>query len=101
MADRYPTGDLAALSLVEALRLLGDPVRFEIVRQLADGEMHAKTASEWNLGLQKSALSHHFRALRLAGFTEVVERGREHGMRLRIAEIDARFPGLIALLART
>ncbi|GAA4406703.1 ArsR/SmtB family transcription factor [Tsukamurella soli] len=91
----YEAGDLDAVDIGQVLRALGEPVRLAIVRKLADGQAHAKSIEEWDLGMQKSALSHHFRALRLLGLTEVIVTGRSHAIRLRRDEIDRRFPGLL------
>jgi DNA-binding transcriptional ArsR family regulator len=91
----YEPGDLDAADIGQVLRMLGDPVRLAIVRTLADGQPHRKSIEEWGLGMQKSALSHHFRSLRLIGLTEVIITGRSHAIRLRIDEIEHRFPGLL------
>jgi DNA-binding transcriptional ArsR family regulator len=96
----YPTPDLATVELVDVLRALGDPIRLQILRVLADGEPHSKSMPEWSFDVQKSTLSHHFKTMREAGITETLVDGRTHSIRLRRAELEARFPGLIdSLLA--
>jgi DNA-binding transcriptional ArsR family regulator len=92
----YPSPDVEDIDLVEVLRALGDPVRLKIVNRLRDGGAHCKTEEGWDLGVQKSTLSHHFRTLREAGVTETVPDGRVHWIRLRREELDSRFPGLLA-----
>ena len=96
----YPIPDLDAVDLVDVLRALGDPIRLQILRVLADGEAHPKSMTEWGVDVQKSTMSHHFRTMREAGLTETLVDGRTHAIRLRRAALDARFPGLIdSLLA--
>jgi DNA-binding transcriptional ArsR family regulator len=91
---------METVELVDVLRALADPTRLRIVRILADGNPHPKTANVWELDMQKSALAFHFKALREAGITNTIVNGRTHEIQLRKGELDARFPGLIdALLA--
>lgn len=93
--DPYPSPAAEDIDLVEVLRALGDPVRLEIVRRLADGERHCKTTEDWDLGVQKSTASHHMKTLREAGVTLTIVDGRVHWLQLRRADLDARFPGLL------
>jgi DNA-binding transcriptional ArsR family regulator len=86
------------VELVDVMRALADPTRLEILRVLADGEPHAKSAAEWGFDVQKSTLSHHFKAMREAGLTRTLVDGRTHAIQLRRTELDARFPGLIEAL---
>jgi DNA-binding transcriptional ArsR family regulator len=97
MAD-YPTPAMDQVELVDVMRALADPTRLEILRVLADGEPHAKSAAEWGFDVQKSTLSHHFKAMREAGLTRTLVDGRTHAIQLRRTELDARFPGLIEAL---
>jgi len=100
MSVEYPTPDMAGVQLVDVLRAVADPVRLQIIRVLADGDPHPKSACDWGFELHKSTLSHHFKALREAGLTLTIIDGRTHAIQLRRRELDARFPGLIdALLA--
>lgn len=98
MTTDYPSPEIDTVELVDVLRALADPDRLHIVRILADGEPHAKNVAEWGLDQQKSALSYHFKELRLAGVTNTIVKGRKHWIQLRREELDARFPGLIAAL---
>jgi DNA-binding transcriptional ArsR family regulator len=100
MPDRYPAPEMTQVQLVDVLRAVADPIRLQIVRLLADGEPHSKSGPEWEFDVQKSTLSHHFKALREAGVTLTIVSGRTHAIQLRKRELDERFPGLIdALLA--
>jgi len=100
VSTEYPVPDITDVELVDVLRAVADPIRLEIIRVLADGEPHPKTAAEWGFDVHKSTLSHHFKALREAGVTATIVDGRTHAIQLRRRELDARFPGLIdALIA--
>ena len=48
----------------------------------------------------KAALSHHFAVLRGAGLVEQRDEGPRRVNRLRRAEFEARFPGLLDLVLR-
>jgi len=89
-----PHVDLAEVELVTVLQALGDPARLAIVRALADRSEVACGA--FNLGLARSTMSHHLTVLREAGLLEQVALGTARLNRLRQAEVDARFPGLLA-----
>jgi DNA-binding transcriptional ArsR family regulator len=81
------------------LSALADPVRLKIVRKLTaskDG-LCCNNASPCS-SLPKSTLSNHFRVLREAGLIRTEKRGLEHISRLRRAEIDRKFPGLLKLV---
>lgn len=45
------------------------------------------------------AVTHHFRTLREAGLIRQRQYGLSHGNQLRVADLEARFPGLLALVA--
>lgn len=88
------------VELVDVLRALADPIRLRIIQELADGDEHSKTQITTNCGfeVQKTTLSHHYKALREAGVTRTIVDGRNHSIQLRRDELDAKFPGLIAAL---
>lgn len=87
------------LDLASVFHALGDPVRLELVRCLAgQGEI---TCAPAGLDIPKSTLSNHWRILREAGLTATVVAGRTHRMRLRAADLEERFPGLLAAVLRT
>jgi DNA-binding transcriptional ArsR family regulator len=90
------------LSLAGVLHALSDPVRLDIVRclSMAGCEMNCITSAKELSGLSKSTLSHHFRILREAGLVRSERRGVELLNRLRIDEVEVRFPGVVrAILA--
>jgi DNA-binding transcriptional ArsR family regulator len=88
--------DLDEIEIATVLHALSDPVRLEIVRQLAaQGEGGELTCGELDLPVSKSTASHHFKVLSGAGVTaERHEATRKH-LCLRRSELDRRFPGLI------
>ena len=85
---------------VEAiLHALSDPVRVAIFAEIAAAAC-PQTCSNFQTVSQKtvpkSTLSHHFKALRDAGLIRGERQGVEMQNTSRCAEIDQRFPGLIA-----
>jgi DNA-binding transcriptional ArsR family regulator len=94
--------ELADIDVVTVLQALADPVRLEIVRQLADcsgaGEL---SCGKIELPVGKSTASHHLKTLSCAGITTEREEGTRKYIRLRREELDRRFPGLIDLVIRS
>jgi DNA-binding transcriptional ArsR family regulator len=86
------------IALSQVLYALSDPVRLDVVRQLAcDGEA---TCNALHCGRPKSSMSHHFRVLREAGLIRTRTDGPAHMNVLRRDELEQRFPGLLtAVLA--
>ncbi len=82
------------IELTRVLYALSDPVRLDVVRQL-DREGEA-TCAALDGGRPKSSMSHHFRVLRDAGVVRTRTDGPAHMNELRRADIDRRFPGLLA-----
>ena len=87
---------------VEAiLHALSDPVRVAIFADIVGSACSQNCSSFLKVSernIPKSTLSQHFKALREAGLI----RGERHGVEMRntsrCAEIDKRFPGLIAAI---
>jgi DNA-binding transcriptional ArsR family regulator len=90
--------DPADVTLQEALAALADPVRRRILRELAGEADFTRACGTFDLPVSKATASHHFAVLRDAGLLEQIDRGPRRLNRLRRAEFDARFPGLIALV---
>ena len=79
--------------LYEVLAALGDPVRLDIVRQLAErGEV---PCGGFGLELAKSTLSHHFKVLREAGVVGARSEGTSLMNYLERDAIERKFPGLL------
>jgi DNA-binding transcriptional ArsR family regulator len=90
--------DPADVSLQDALDALADPVRRGILRELAGRPDFSKACGTFDLPVSKATASHHFSVLRATGLLEQMDQGSRRLNRLRRAEFDARFPGLLALV---
>lgn len=84
--------------LVAFLDALGDPVRLEIVRQLA--ESGGVVCGDLEVRVTKSTLSHHLRVLRESRVVMVVREGRFHRYQVLLEEAEARFPGVLSSVLR-
>jgi DNA-binding transcriptional ArsR family regulator len=93
-----PTAE--AIELLEVMRALSDDIRLQLVYRLGDGQYHPCRPEEFDVGVHKSTLSHHFRVLREAGLTRTRLDGRNHHVQLRADELDQRFPGLLEAVLR-
>lgn len=93
--------DLATIDGLTVLHALSDPVRLEIVRQLAgcSGSSELK-CGQIEVPVTKSTASHHFKMLYAAGIVSEREQGTSKYMRLRREELDERFPGLLDSVLR-
>jgi DNA-binding transcriptional ArsR family regulator len=88
--------DLAEIDVLTLLQALSDPVRLEIVRQLAANEDgKGLMCNQLQLPVSKSTGSHHLKTLSNAGITAEQEEGTCKYVRLRRAELEERFPGLL------
>lgn len=83
-------------SLERVLYALSDSIRLDIVRHLA--RVEAATCGELDGGRPKSTVSHHFKVLREAGLVFTKNNGTIHMNSLRRADIESRFPGLLAAI---
>ena len=90
-----------SLDPVTVLQALADPVRLEIVRQLAgckkDGEL---TCGEVRIPVTKSTASHHFKTLLEAGVIAERAEGTRKYLHLRRDDLERRFPGLLDSVLR-
>lgn len=89
------------VSVEAILHALSDPVRVAIFADIVGSACSQNCSSFLKVSeksIPKSTLSQHFKALREAGLI----RGERHGVEMRntsrCAEIDKRFPGLIAAI---
>ena len=90
--------DPEQIELPAVLHALSDPVRLNIVRELADGSRCP--CGTFSVPVAKSTLSHHLRVLREAGITLTEPSGTQRVVSLRAGDLNARFPGLLdAVLA--
>lgn len=88
------------VSLTAALAALADPVRLYLIRELARSADWERTCGSFDVPIGKAALSHHFAVLRGAGLIEQRDAGTKRANRLRRAEFDRRFPGLLGAVLR-
>jgi len=87
------------MRLSTVLAALADPLRARVVRELAaDPSDPERTCASFGLGISKSTQTHHFRVLREAGLVSQVDYGNSRKVRLRRADLDQRFPGLLELV---
>ncbi|MFJ8082512.1 ArsR/SmtB family transcription factor [Streptomyces sp. NPDC096205] len=107
MAITAPTGsrdlphpDREEIRLEDVLHALSDPLRLQIVRELAGTGGGELACSQFVVPVAKSTTTHHFRVLREAGVIRQIYRGTAKMNGLRKDDLDALFPGLLdALLA--
>jgi DNA-binding transcriptional ArsR family regulator len=94
--ERPRSPDLATIDVATVLQALADPVRLEIVRQLAGCDASGElTCGELELPVAKSTGSHHLRILASAGVIAEREEGTRKHLRLRRKDLERRFPGLL------
>ncbi|NGM51262.1 helix-turn-helix domain-containing protein [Caulobacter sp. 602-2] len=88
------------MQLGALLAALADPQRRRVIAELVRAEpLTERTCVSFGLPVSKASLTHHFRVLREAGLIRQVDRGNSRAAQLRRDEIEARFPGLLALVA--
>jgi DNA-binding transcriptional ArsR family regulator len=93
----HPSIDNVAVESI--LHALSDPVRVAIFTRIAASQCPATCSAFQNIvrhPVPKSTLSQHFKVLREAGLIRAERKGVEMHNTSRSAEIEARFPGLLA-----
>lgn len=90
-----PQPDLCEIGVDQVLRALGEPVRLDIVRALARAT-RPMSCGAFGLTVSKSTSTHHFKVLRESGIIAQFEEGTARYSGLRSAELEQRFPGLLA-----
>lgn len=89
-----PEPERPEIRLATVLHALADPVRLQIVTELAAG--HAEMSCiAFSLPVSKSTTTHHFRVLREAGVIRQHRRGTARMSVLRRADLESLFPGLL------
>ncbi|MBB4891897.1 DNA-binding transcriptional ArsR family regulator [Streptomyces olivoverticillatus] len=97
--ELLPQPAAAEIELVKVLHALGDPVRLQLFQvYAAGGEYDCSSERLGVMHLHKSTVSHHMKVMREAGITSTRAAGRVRYVQLRRADLDARFPGLVAAL---
>lgn len=91
----HPTRE--EIRLEGVLHALSDPMRLQIVRELA-AVGDELSCSHFDLPVTKSTTTHHFRVLRESGVLQQVYRGTAKMNGLRKDDLDGLFPGLLDCL---
>jgi DNA-binding transcriptional ArsR family regulator len=99
--EKIPHPPIEALDLATIMRTLGDPVRLDIVRLLADGQPRMCNEISGAMGQPVSTCSYHLKLLREAGLTRARAEGTQRLISLRRDDVEARFPGLLDVLTRS
>ena len=84
------------ISLAGVLYALGDPVRLEIVRQLAMKK--EQCCGDFDFAIAKSTMSNHFKILRESGVVLTRKEGTQHINTLRCQDLEDLFPGLLSAI---
>ena len=87
------------LELSAVLHALSDPVRLQIVAELARGEGEC-TCGSFELPVTKSTCTHHFKVLREAGVIKQRQQGTTRLNTLRRGDLETRFPGLLETILK-
>jgi DNA-binding transcriptional ArsR family regulator len=88
--------DREDIHLSSVLYALSDPIRLYLVAMIHKaGE---RSCSGFDVPVVKSTLSHHLRTLREAGVLRTRVQGTQRFMSIRIEDLEARFPGLLAAI---
>ncbi|RCG28130.1 transcriptional regulator [Streptomyces diacarni] len=100
LPEPLPEPSRDELRLEAVLAALSDPLRIGIVRKLLlESVEHDHTCTWFGLDRPKSSLTHHFRTLREAGLIRQRQYGPSRRNRVRVEDLEDRFPGLLALVA--
>jgi DNA-binding transcriptional ArsR family regulator len=90
---------LKDVPLASVLHALSDPARLAIIRKLDQQRQEKGEGLSCSCaapqGLPRATMSNHFMVLRNAGLVEARKQGTMVIHRLRRADVDARFPGLL------
>jgi DNA-binding transcriptional ArsR family regulator len=92
-----PHPDLREIPVDQVLRALAEPLRLGIVRSLARAG-RPMNCSSFGLSVSKSTSTYHFKILRESGVISQFEEGTSRYSELRDAELEQRFPGLMAAI---
>ena len=87
--------DPADVSLQTALEALADPVRRMILLDLSAHDEWERACGTFDLPVTKATRTHHFAVLRAAGLIEQRDAGPRRLNRIRTAEFNTAFPGLL------
>ena len=100
MVDSEGHPEPGELSLGAVLAAVAEPLRRRVVAELArapDGT--ERSCASFGLPVGKATRTYHFRVLREAGLIRQIDYGNSRKSHLRRADVEAKFPGLLALIA--
>ncbi|MDI5976760.1 ArsR/SmtB family transcription factor [Amycolatopsis magusensis] len=96
-----PVPPMAEVELGQVFRALADPLRRAVIAELAaDAAGGERACSSFSMPVAKSTKTHHWRALREAGLIVQRDAGNGTFVRLRRAEFEQRFPGLLDVVQK-
>lgn len=96
---RLPEPDPDQIRLEKVFAVLSEPLRLTIVqRLLTSSDEFDHTCGWFGFDRPKSTLTHHFKALREAGVITQRQYGMERRSRVRLDDLNERFPGLVELI---
>ena len=98
LREKIAHPDASALDLATIMHTVGDPLRLDIVRLLADDRPRPCSEVSDAMGLPVSTCSYHLRLLREAGVTRTRAEGTQRFISLRRDDLEDRFPGLVEVL---
>ncbi|WP_017589428.1 ArsR/SmtB family transcription factor [Nocardiopsis ganjiahuensis] len=99
LPGRLPEPAAENIRLERVMGVLAEPLRLTIVqRLLLASEDFDQTCGWFGFDRPKSTLTHHFKALREAGIITQRQYGLERRSRVRLEDLNARFPGLVDLV---
>jgi DNA-binding transcriptional ArsR family regulator len=90
--------DVGSVELATVLDALADPVRLQVVGQLADAD--GVVCGGFDVPVSMSTLSHHLKVLREAGLVRVIPDGSHRRHELRLEEMERRYPGVLSNVVR-
>lgn len=99
LPERLPEPATEEIRLERIMGVLAEPLRLTIVQRLLLSSEDFDQACGWfGFDRPKSTLTHHFKALREAGVITQRQYGLERRSRVRLEDLNARFPGLVDLV---
>jgi DNA-binding transcriptional ArsR family regulator len=98
-AELLPQPTVTEMDLPVVMDALSDPIRLAIMhRYLVDAAGGERPCGWAGIDRPKSTLTHHFRVLRDAGLLEQRQQGLMRSSRVRVEDVQSRFPGLLDLV---
>jgi DNA-binding transcriptional ArsR family regulator len=99
LPERLPEPAAGDIRLERVMGVLAEPLRLTIVqRLLLSSEDFDQTCGWFGFDRPKSTLTHHFKALREAGVITQRQYGLERRSRVRLEDLNSRFPGLVNMV---